>query len=362
MKILLVGEFSGLHNSLKDGLTELGHDVILASTGDGWKKYPSDINWADTFFKGRVGYLEYLYKQYALSKKLSGFDVVQFMSDYLVFDKRFGLEGICYNNLIKRNKRAYFIGAGADPNIWQYWLEKKDPKLANLVTQTNKSDLDASLVKNLLSPEERIKTVKLVERADGFIPVMYEYAEPYRKLKNLCPTIPLPVNCSKIEYTENKVGSKLVVFHGLNRRGAKGTEYVEKAFEILKSKYPNDLELVIAGNMKYSDYIEFIKRVNVIIDQTNSYSLGINGLVSLAMGKVTMGGAEPLGKKELGYENCPVINIKPDPDYIVIRIEELLEKRSQISELGNQSRCFVEKYHSHIKIARDYLSTWNSGS
>jgi hypothetical protein len=28
MKILLLGEFSGLHNNLKDGLIELGHEVV----------------------------------------------------------------------------------------------------------------------------------------------------------------------------------------------------------------------------------------------------------------------------------------------------------------------------------------------
>ena len=43
MKILLVGEYSRLHNSLQEGLRALGHQVILISTGDYFKKYPSDI-------------------------------------------------------------------------------------------------------------------------------------------------------------------------------------------------------------------------------------------------------------------------------------------------------------------------------
>ena len=43
MKILLVGEYSRLHNSLQEGLRALGHQVILISTGDSFKKYPSDI-------------------------------------------------------------------------------------------------------------------------------------------------------------------------------------------------------------------------------------------------------------------------------------------------------------------------------
>ena len=43
MKILLVGEYSRLHNSLKEGLQALGHQVTLISTGDDFKKFDSDI-------------------------------------------------------------------------------------------------------------------------------------------------------------------------------------------------------------------------------------------------------------------------------------------------------------------------------
>ena len=43
MKILLIGEYSNLHNSLKKGLIDLGHEVTLVSFGDGFKDFSSDI-------------------------------------------------------------------------------------------------------------------------------------------------------------------------------------------------------------------------------------------------------------------------------------------------------------------------------
>ena len=43
MRILLVGEYSRLHNSLKEGLQALGHEVTLVSTGDEFKNFPSDV-------------------------------------------------------------------------------------------------------------------------------------------------------------------------------------------------------------------------------------------------------------------------------------------------------------------------------
>lgn len=42
MKILLIGEYSRLHNSLKEGLVALGHQVTIVGTGDGFKGYPTD--------------------------------------------------------------------------------------------------------------------------------------------------------------------------------------------------------------------------------------------------------------------------------------------------------------------------------
>jgi len=44
MNILLLGEYSRLHNSLKEGLQDLGHNVVLVSTGDSFKAFPSDID------------------------------------------------------------------------------------------------------------------------------------------------------------------------------------------------------------------------------------------------------------------------------------------------------------------------------
>src|SRR5699024_10828118 len=97
MKILLVGEYSRLHNSLKEGLIELGHEVKLIADGDNFKNYPVDLSirpkWTNANWfskKMKVGfykltaidlqkveaYLRFLFHK----KKLKGFDVVQFIN------------------------------------------------------------------------------------------------------------------------------------------------------------------------------------------------------------------------------------------------------------------------------------------
>ena len=42
MKILLLGEYSNVHHTLAEGLRVLGHEVTVASDGDGWKGYDRD--------------------------------------------------------------------------------------------------------------------------------------------------------------------------------------------------------------------------------------------------------------------------------------------------------------------------------
>ena len=44
MKILLLGEYRRLHNSLKEGLVALGHEVIIVGCGDKFKKFPVDYS------------------------------------------------------------------------------------------------------------------------------------------------------------------------------------------------------------------------------------------------------------------------------------------------------------------------------
>ena len=52
MRILLIGEYSNVHNTLAKGLQALGHDCVVASDGDHWKNYPRDIDLRREYLKG----------------------------------------------------------------------------------------------------------------------------------------------------------------------------------------------------------------------------------------------------------------------------------------------------------------------
>ena len=96
MKILLVGEYSRLHNSLKEGLTVLGHQVTIIATGDHFKNYPVDIKLHRKHNLGvskKIKVLIYklfnknitsiaIKKQFfSHQEQLKGFDVVQLINE-----------------------------------------------------------------------------------------------------------------------------------------------------------------------------------------------------------------------------------------------------------------------------------------
>ena len=60
MKILLLGEFSNVHNNLAEGLRTLGHDVTTANGGHGWSNYHRDIDLGRSF--GLWGGISFMFR------------------------------------------------------------------------------------------------------------------------------------------------------------------------------------------------------------------------------------------------------------------------------------------------------------
>lgn len=352
MKILLLGDYSSLYKNLQEGLRELGHNVVVASTGDGWKDISRDINLGG----GGVNFLAQIQRKISPIinyRKLCGFEVVQYINPFYFYHPLFHNEYIL-NHIVRGSDKFFISAAGDDAYFWRNGRAslKYGPFEDFLKYDIKKADYFMSSESAYRFNEE------LVERSNGVIPIMYEYEVSYRGSSKLRKTIPIPMNVGKIKYKENIPGQKLVVFHGLNRYGFKGTRHVEDAFRILAKKYPNELELVMDGGLPLEQYLKLMERVNVVIDQTSSYSLGMNGVYAMAMGKVVLGGAEPESLVSLGVSSSPVINIKPSSDSIVVAIEKILQNRKQVTEIGFISRKFVENNHCYIDIAKKYIAEW----
>lgn len=354
MKILLLGEYSSLYKNLKEGLEDLGHEVITASSGDGFKKIPSDISFSSTL-PGFLGKLHRKLKPLIFINKFKGFDVVQIVNPFIFYHRLFPNISFYYF-LKKNNKKIFFSGAGDDAYFWRFGRYRMEySPFDDFLKYDMKSDSHFLMNEEAFQFNERV-----LNMSNGLIPIMYEYEVSYKDEPKCLSVIPIPINLSKIKYNENIVKDKLVIFHGLNRYGFKGTRHVELAFDVLSKKYPNELELIIDGGLPLNEYLEMMKKTNVIVDQMNSYSLGVNGVYGLAMGKVVIGGAEPESLKSHGIESSPVINVKPCAESLVDAIEHLLKNKEKIPTIGFKSRKYAEEVHDYIKVAKKYVEIWEN--
>lgn len=128
MRILLFGEYSGLFNCLKDGFLELGHEIFLASNGDGYKNLPSDFRW-DMHLPGRLGHGVGILNVFTHLKRFSGFDRVLLISCYPLYKRIFS--DAIFDFLAKNNERVYLSGAGLQPHSFDYWNVRHSSKYYN---------------------------------------------------------------------------------------------------------------------------------------------------------------------------------------------------------------------------------------
>ncbi|MGL4822953.1 MAG: glycosyltransferase [Plesiomonas shigelloides] len=354
MRILLLGEFSSLYKNLKAGLEALGHEVITASSGDGYKKIPSDIR-LNSNFPGLIGRVISKLNPIFKIRDFEGFDVVQVVNPFVFYHPLFPNKYF-YKRLISKNSKFFISGAGDDAYFWRFGRSR-----------LKYGPFDDFLHYDLKRPSYYLESDKcynfnkwLLGVSNGLIPIMYEYEVSYEEDAKKLDTVPIPINMQDIEYRDNIVRERLVIFHGLNRYGFKGTRHVEAAFEYLSRAYPDDLELIIDGNLPLHEYLNIMERSNVVIDQMHSHSLGVNGLYAMAMGKVVIGGAEPESLESHKVTSSPAINVKPSSQDLIRVIENLLERKLEIQNIGKASRKYVENVHDSVHIARKYLEIWSA--
>ena len=356
MKVLLLGEFSGLNRALKEGVEKLEVDVTLASNGDGWKS----IGGADLQLypiEKRSGLIRKI-KNYILfpilDNRFKDYDIVQIISPYIY---HWAVGMIPFNKILRNNGRVFVSVAGTD--CYNYWYWKNGGfQYKDYIFENNKNLID-SFEKNSIASIVRNKTCKMVfESVDGIIPAApYEYEVPYEKFNNVRKAIMFPINVDNIEYKPNVVKNKIVIFHGINRYEDKGSKYIIKAMEIVQEKYKNDVECIIVERLPYQEYEKILDRTNIVIDQCRTFGYGINACVSMAKGKVVMSGAEREIVDSVGGF-CPIHNIRPNVSQIVNVLEKLILNRKSIERMGYESRLYVEEHHNYIDIAKKYCEEW----
>ena len=359
MKILLIGEYSNVHNTLAKGLRQLGHEVCVISNGDFWKDYPRDIDVSRS--EGRLGGIRLLLRLWTLLPRMRGYDVVQLVNP-MFFELKAERLFFFYSYLRRHNKRIFLGAYGMD---W-YWVEtctNKKPLRYSDFNFGSELRTDAEAVREqrdwLGTTKERLNKM-IAQDCDGIITGLYEYHVCYNPIfpEKTC-YIPFPILSSTCTI-HNQLPLKLFIGISKQRSAYKGTDIMLKAAQAIQQKYPQQVELKVAEGVPFDQYQQMMDDSDVLLDQLYSYTPAMNALLAMSKGMIVVGGGEPENYEILGEtELRPIINVEPNYDSVFHELEQLVLHPERIPELKQQSIEYIKKHHDYVKVAMQYVDFWN---
>lgn len=371
MKILLVGEFSGLHNQLKKGLTSFQHEVVLINNGDSFKDYPADISIKAKFFKSKLGnitrqiwfrifkydlaLLEHGIRFWWQLSKLKDFDVVQLINESPI-QTHPRLEFYLLKKLFNQNKKIILVSCGIDSYQVQYMLDKK-PKYSVMTPyfEDTKNSKQYEYYFEYLKPNFKKITDLIAQHTSGIIAADFDYIDALKNHPKYLGYIPYPIASTSTSSSES---SSIKILLGINTGNAvkKGIPYFQEALKVIQKKYPEKVEILISQNLPYKDYQNYYQKADILLDQVYSFDQGYNALEAMLHKKVVFSGFETeflkfyqLKEDEIG------INAIPNIDYLVEKLSLLIENPNLIESIGNQAKIFVEEQHNIQLVAKKYI-------
>ena len=363
MKILLLGEYSNVHATLKAGLSALGHDVTLMSNGDFWKDYPRDIDVARK--PGHLGGIMLLTKLCSLLPKMRGYDVVQLINP-LFFELRAERLFWFYRYLRRHNGKLILCAFGMD----YYWVSRCTYDKPLRYSDFNFGDTvrtDATALKEqadwLGTAKERLNKL-IAHDCDAIVTGLYEYHVCYQPLfPEKTVFIPFPVRLPSNNVTDRADQSKTVLFIGISksRSAYKGTDIMLQAAKAVESKYPDKVQINIAEGVPFAKYTKLMEGSDAILDQLYAYTPSMNPLEAMAKGIICIGGGEPENYEIINEtELRPIINVGPTYESVFSELEHLVLHPECIPELKRQSVEYVRRHHDYIKVARQYVELYTA--
>lgn len=380
MKILLIGEYSRFHNSLKEGLVSLGHSVTIVGTGDDFKKYPVDISIAPTtsktnWFVNKIRHLIYRLTKVDMAlvetgnkfwkqrEQMKGYDVVQFINSWSI-RTTLSKEKKCITFLEEHNNALFLSACGTDTPWIESLLYKQDVPYHILTPYLNNTSLKkyyASALKYANNQHKDLYTY-IEEKVKAVIPTDMDYYIGLQGHKKATTLIPTPIHLDKLEYKMTPIQDKVIIFHGINRFNhlKKGNDIFEKALEIIQKKHASKIEIITVESLPYAEYIKAYDKAHILLDQVYSHDQGYNALEAMAKGKVVFTGAGIHFKEHYKLDHQVAIDATPDPQQIAHELEQLIEHPERMQEISKNARAFVEKHHDHLKVAQRYLDIWST--
>lgn len=363
MRILLLGEYSNVHATLAKGLKALGHEVVLASDGDGWKNYERDVDFARG--RGFLGEIKFLFRLLIKFHRFRDFDVVQLINPVFLELKAARIYPF-YRFLRKNNRKIFLCALGMDYFWMRVGSDGSTFRYSDFCLGSkprNYPGLDLQK-KDWLKGKKGMLNKMIASDCDGIIAGLYEYYESYRSyFPDKTIFIPLPVVCAT-QYRKT-IHSKIRFFIGIQktRNEYKGTDIMLKALQLVHAKRPEECEIVKVESVPFEQYQKMLNSSDVLLDQLYGYTPGMNALLAMEKGLIVVGGGEPENYQILNEAVLrPIVNVEPDLQSVVAGLNWILDHKSQLAKMSVDGQLYVRKYHDYQNVAKKYLEFWKHGS
>ncbi|ENT8827561.1 hypothetical protein ACFGB1_002362 [Proteus mirabilis] len=337
--VLIYGEYSGYGKSLADGFKQLGYkSEVFSFSGDGFKKINSGLT-----LSGETKLQKYL-SIIKLIPTFLKFKNIIIINPEFVSRKNLGLLMLLVFKLTR--KRIILMACGDDTPFIKYGLE-------GLIPNWPYSDIPLPQ-KDYFLKEKDIFTNNLVASfAFKIIPVMYDYRVGWEQTKfkyKLTETIPLA--CDGQLKPIKPINNKLVIMHGINRIGFKGTNIIKSALNEIEKIYPNDVEIIYPEHLPLAEYLQIMDKVDISIDQTKGNSYGMNAIYSMFSGHIVLAPSNNLFLNDINLQNSPLIKINNTKESIINALTILIKNKEKIDDIKKESQNYAKNIHSPMVIAK----------
>lgn len=367
LKILLLGDYSGCHAALAEGLRDLGQDVTVASAGSIFQNTLRDIDLKRPFQNKIGGALLYRRALKLCEKEFTDFDIVSLNNPQFI-DLRPERSRVLLDKIRTRNRSLFLTAMGTDffyireclnpasPVKYNEWRVFDRPSPLAVADPAQLAAWQTPLMENYCRYVYGI--------LDGAQSVLYEY---HNSLLTALPTemvsyCGIPIKPEKDVHIYRGGPLKVLLGRHRSRQLEKGTDILETAMDrVIKTLPHGSVEFRIAENLPAIEYRRLQAEADVVLDQLYSYSPATNALWAISRGQCAVTGAEPDYYDFIGEPSLrPMLNASPDPDTLTLSLCETLSHPRQLMERAVSGPEFVRRHNHYVLVARRCLDFWRS--
>lgn len=361
MRILLMGDGSGCHSHLAEGLRAAGHQVCLASDGCYWMHTDRDISLSRPS-EGKLGGLRLWMRVKRLTaRQLRGFDIVQIFSPWFMHLKPQRLLAVARE--LKRHNGPLVLNTVATDSLLVQNLTGQNPALPYSEWT---SPWGRAHAPEMLQPHLLDYCNAIYDLADGCVTALYEYERLMQEIRPDLPRaytgIPVKTSLEPIRPAGAKNNEINILFAShIIREAEKGADRLLPMFRQLEYEMKGAVKLLTPRNVPLAEFNAMLQNADIVSDQLYSLTPATTALMTMAQGGVPVSGADPLFYDFISEHSLrPIINAnQADLDDTFTTLKDLITQREKLTEMGKQGPEFVKKHNSEGVVAARTIAFYN---